>query len=110
MSQTKNDPKSQSGRAPVLFIGHGSPMNAIESNPFTPSLIKLASVCPNPEAILCISAHWMTDGTYVTHMKHPRTIHDFHGFPQDLSLIQYSAPGSSEIAELIKNVVKDPVI
>ena len=88
-------------KIPIMFIGHGSPMNAIESNPFTEKLKQIRELYPMPEAIVCISAHWLTDGTWVTRMKNPRTIHDFYGFPQSLFDIQYKAPGSPKTADLI---------
>jgi 4,5-DOPA dioxygenase extradiol len=92
---------------PVLFIGHGSPMNAIEENDFTKSLRTLGPKLPRPKAILCISAHWMTEGTWVTAMKTPKTIHDFYGFPKPLFEVHYPAPGSPEIAQLIASTLKD---
>ena len=97
-------------RLPVLFLGHGSPMNAIADNAFTRTLNKLAKKIPRPEAILCISAHWMTEGSWVTHMENPKTIHDFYGFPQALFDVQYPAPGSPSLAELIQNQIKDPEV
>ena len=97
-------------RMPVLFIGHGSPMNAITTNRFSETLGSLGRKIPRPRAILCVSAHWMTDGTWVTHMPKPKTIHDFHGFPQALFDVKYPASGSPEIAEEIQAEVKEPKI
>lgn len=97
-------------RAPVLFVGHGSPMNAIADNPFTRTLSTLRRLYPAPRAVLCISAHWMTEGTWITHMPRPRTIHDFYGFPEKLFEVQYPAPGSPEIADLISTTIRHPKI
>src|SRR5690554_5386437 len=81
---------------PVLFLGHGSPMNAIEENEFVAGFRRVAADLPPPAAILCISAHWETRGTQLTAMAQPPTIHDFGGFPQALFEVQYPAPGRSE--------------
>ena len=91
---------------PVLFIGHGSPMNAIEDNEFTKSWRELAKILPKPKAILCISAHWETRGTLVAAMQKPRTIHDFGGFPRALYEVQYPAPGSPWLAQEVTDTVK----
>lgn len=91
---------------PSLFLGHGSPMNAIEENEFVDGLRNLSSEIPKPKAILCISAHWVTDGTFVTAMENPPTIHDFGGFPKALFDVQYPAPGSPELAKLVQSLVK----
>ena len=93
-------------KMPVLFIGHGSPMNAIEDNEFVQGWRETGSSLPRPNAILCISAHWETRGTYVTAMEKPQTIHDFGGFPKALFEVQYPAPGSPELAREIKQIIK----
>ncbi|CEG58857.1 4,5-DOPA-extradiol-dioxygenase [Legionella fallonii] len=97
-------------KMPVLFIGHGSPMNAIEENAFTAMLEHLGNELPLPQAILCISAHWITSGSWLTSMPVSRTIHDFYGFPQPLFEVQYPAPGSPALAQKIKEQIKQPHI
>lgn len=90
-------------KMPVLFIGHGSPMNAIEKNEFTKKLLMLGSQLPKPKAVLVISAHWLTKGTYVLASPKPKMIYDMYGFPEELYHIEYPASGSPEFAsEVIK--------
>ena len=91
---------------PVLFLGHGSPMNAIEENEFVRGWREIGKTLRKPNAILCVSAHWETKGTFVTAMEKPKTIHDFGGFPEELYEVQYPAPGSPEAARGIKDTVK----
>ena len=101
---SENFPLSE--RMPVLFLGHGSPMNAIEENEFVQGFRLLSTTLPKPNAILCISAHWLTNGTFVTAMEKPATIHDFGGFPDELYKQQYPAPGSPKLASATKEVIK----
>jgi 4,5-DOPA dioxygenase extradiol len=91
---------------PVLFIGHGSPMNAIEDNEFSRAWAQAAQDLPRPKAIVCVSAHWETRGTYVTAMEKPATIHDFYGFPRPLFEVEYPAPGAPGLAGRIGQVVE----
>ena len=93
-----NTNPENTGRMPVLFVGHGSPTNAVEDNEFTLGWRDMARALPRPRAILCISAHWETWGTLVTAVEEPRTIHDFGGFPARVVRGAYPAPGSSRFA------------
>lgn len=93
-------------KMPVLFLGHGSPMNAIEENEFVQGFRKVGKEIPKPIAVLVVSAHWETKGTFVTAMEKPKTIHDFGGFPKELYEVQYPAPGNPELAKEVKSKVK----
>lgn len=91
---------------PALFVGHGNPMNAIEENEFVTGFRNTAASIPKPRAVLCISAHWETKGSFLTAMATPKTIHDFGGFPQALFDVQYPAKGSPVLADETKSLVK----
>lgn len=97
-------------KMPVVFIGHGNPMNAILDNSFSRTWKLLGKQLPQPKAILCISAHWLTRGSFVTTNAHPKTIHDFGGFPDELFRQQYPAPGATDFASQTINAIKEPKI
>ena len=97
-------------KMPVLFIGHGSPMNAIEDNEFSKRWQQMGKEIRTPKAVVVVSAHWLTKGTLVTAMPNPKTIHDFGGFPQALFDVQYPAPGNPELASEIQKLITNPAV
>ena len=103
MTESKRD------RMPAVFIGHGSPMNAIEENSYTRSLNQLGREMPRPKAVLVVSAHWLTKGTYVSCVQMPETIHDFYGFPDELYRIEYAAPGAPVQAKILSQISEGEV-
>ena len=110
LKNLSNTFESHQTKTPLLFVGHGNPMNAIEDNEYSNKWKTLGSELPKPQAILCVSAHWETRGTFVTAMQKPKTIHDFGGFPQELFDVQYPANGNPTLASQIKNEVKTTAV
>lgn len=97
-------------KMPILFIGHGSPMNGIEDNIFSQEWANLAMSIPVPKAVLVVSAHWFSRGTHITAMDFPRTIHDFGGFPRELFEVQYPAPGNPELARDTASMIQSAIV
>jgi 4,5-DOPA dioxygenase extradiol len=95
------------GRMPVLFVGHGSPMNAIEDNRWSRGFRSLTALLPRPRAVLAVSAHWFVPGTFLTGNPRPETIHDFYGFPEELGRVRYPAPGDPDLARRAVALVGD---
>jgi 4,5-DOPA dioxygenase extradiol len=102
--------KEQDAMMPVLFVGHGSPMNAIEDNEFSKRWKQMGKEIPLPKAVLIISAHWLTHGTQITAMDHPKTIHDFGGFPKELFEVHYPAPGNPGLAKETASLIKSTAV
>ena len=92
-------------KMPVLFMGHGSPMNAVEDNPYTAEWKKIAAEIPKPKAVLAVSAHWYTRGTRIADTREPKMVYDMYGFPEELYRVRYPAPGSPELAAEVRRLL-----
>src|SRR6185312_9829607 len=97
-------------RLPAIFFGHGSPMNAVQSNAYTEGWRRIGEETPRPRAVLMVSAHWYVPGTAVTAAAAPRTIHDFGGFPRELYELTYAAPGDPALARRIRDMLAPPAV
>ena len=106
-SKTEEEYPVSVSKMPVLFIGHGSPMNAIEDNVWSRGFVAIGKELPRPRAVLAVSAHWWTKGSYLTGASQPRTIHDFGGFPAELQEVQYPAPGSPDLAARVTSLLSE---
>ncbi|MEY4723494.1 MAG: hypothetical protein RLZZ324_1007 [Candidatus Parcubacteria bacterium] len=100
------DALPRSERMPLLFLGHGNPMNAVEDNAWTAAWTRLGMELPRPQAVLCLSAHWLTEGVAVHTAAHPKTLHDFYGFPPELYAVRYGCPGAPTQAEAARELLR----
>ena len=106
-SSNEKAPNNNADKMPVMFVGHGNPMNAIEDNRWSRGFASLGAMVPTPKAVLAISAHWYLDGTYLTSDARPKTIHDFGGFPRALYEVEYPAPGRPDLAQTVRDALTD---